>query len=243
MISIEELHQLLSKTESDRVEVKVAALHGAACAPAKSINEAVILFEIVPKLGADLRYFFDTPKLVEEAGSIAPSPKARVVGCRTNLSSSPQFKSLISLSRRATNKLETVNKNSLAFDTVILDLSRIYEQHADSPNRRVTDEDLNRWAAVTGLSQDAVCDELGVYLASGFHSGDLTFEFCDEVANDIFGLITSWTTPWPALFWKVHLAFDDGEYNHGNNASENSIEVHTKPQIAKIVSDRLDNLL
>jgi hypothetical protein len=63
----------------------------------------------------------------------------------------------------------------------------------------------------------------------------MTFAFCDAVVNDLYGVLTSTDEPRPALFWDVFLAFDEGEYYHGNNRDEDPVEVYTRPMIARIV--------
>ncbi len=117
------------------------------------------------------------------------------------------------------------------------DLHRIYQsnQDQDEPRRRVTDLDMKSWTALTHATQDSICDQIGIYLALAFHRGELTFEFCDEVVNDIFGLITSSDAPWPELFYKIYLAFDDGEYYRNGRMDEDPVETYTRPQIAQIV--------
>ncbi len=132
-----------------------------------------------------------------------------------------------------------MENNSRSFHAVIEDLNRIYrsDRHYDEPRHRLTEKDVGQWIALTGLTRDVLCDRIGIHLASAFHRGEVTFEFCDEIVNDIFGLVTGWDTRWPELFFKVYLAFDEGEYYHDGNTAEDPVEVYTKPQIAQIVRD------
>jgi hypothetical protein len=41
----------------------------------------------------------------------------------------------------------------------------------------------------------------------------------------------------PDLFWKVYVAFDEGEYYHGNNKEQDPVKAYTRPQIAQILSE------
>ena len=127
----------------------------------------------------------------------------------------------------------------MSFDVVKADLNYIYARDPENqPSRtHLTGDDVQRWATLTDTSQDVLCDQIGLYLAQGFQDSELTFAFCDAIVNDIFGLITSWQTKWPDLFWKVYLAFDEGEYYHGSNRDEDPVEVYTRPRIAQIVAD------
>jgi hypothetical protein len=78
-------------------------------------------------------------------------------------------------------------------------------------------------------------DQIAIRLAYGFHASEMTFAFCDAVVNDLHGVIISADELRPELFWAVYLAFDEGEYYHGNNRDEDPVEVYTRPMIARIV--------
>lgn len=75
-------------------------------------------------------------------------------------------------------------------------------------------------------------DRIAIYLARGFNCSELSFEFCDAIANDVHGVITFADEDRPDLFWKVYLAFDEGENYHGDNREQDPVEVYTRPQIA-----------
>lgn len=74
------------------------------------------------------------------------------------------------------------------------------------------------------------------FLAYGFYFGELSFDFCDRIVNDIHGVITLGEEERTATFWEVFRAFDEGEYYHRDNPDEDPVEVYTKPQIAQVVS-------
>ncbi len=78
-------------------------------------------------------------------------------------------------------------------------------------------------------------DRIAIYLARGFQRSELTFAFCDAVVNHIHGVIISADEHRPDLFWKVFLAFDEGECYHDNKRDEDPVERYTRPQIARIV--------
>jgi hypothetical protein len=45
----------------------------------------------------------------------------------------------------------------------------------------------------------------------------------------------------PALFWKVYLAFDEGEYRHENDEPEGDpVQTYTHPMVAEVVSEYAD---
>ena len=102
-------------------------------------------------------------------------------------------------------------------------------------DRHLTEQDVQRWSIVCGWSRSQLFDEIAKCLALGFNTSALSFEFCDMVVNDLFGLVTSTSGPIPQLFWEVYLAFDEGEYYHGNNRDEDPVEAYTRPMIARIV--------
>lgn len=121
----------------------------------------------------------------------------------------------------------------MSFDIVRSDLEKIYAAH-----QRLTKEDVARWGKVTNLARPELCDRIAIYLARGFHHSELTFRFCDSVANDILALLWSFyaNEPLPALFWKVYLAFDEGEWRHPQGCQDDPVELYTRPMVAAIVA-------
>ena len=100
----------------------------------------------------------------------------------------------------------------------------------------------------SGLSRRQVCDVVSAWLAFGFNSGRLTFDFADMIANNIHGMaqaeapcgassLTDFHTP---LSWAVYLAFDAGEFTFAPDFDP--VEGNTRPQIAEIVG-RIDELI
>ena len=74
-----------------------------------------------------------------------------------------------------------------------------------------------------------------MFLVVGFNASKLSFAFCDAVVNDLFGPYTDTAKPKSELFWDVYLAFDEGEFYHGNNRDEDPVETYTRPMIARIL--------
>ena len=90
-----------------------------------------------------------------------------------------------------------------------------------------------------GEPRAVLYDRIAAYLVLGFYNSELTFEFCDAVVNDIHGIISFTDEVRPDLFGQVYLAFDEGEYYHGDNRDEDPVEVYTRPLVARIVEIRL----
>ena len=125
----------------------------------------------------------------------------------------------------------------MPFDDVIADLIRLYQVQAGDPDARLREEDVQRWSASLGIARSELYNRIATYLAQGFNNSTLPFEFCDAIVNDIHAAITFADEDRPDLFWGVYLAFDEGEYYHGNNRDEDPVEVYTRPMIARIVSN------
>ena len=130
----------------------------------------------------------------------------------------------------------------MSVEIVLSDLKRIYgvyllqAKQPNPPETRLTDEDVQRWNALTGVPRSVLYDHIARYLARGFHRSELTFEFCDWILNDIHGVITSHDEARPDLFWQVYRAFDEGEYHHTDRRDEDPVEAYTRPMVAQIVA-------
>jgi hypothetical protein len=125
-----------------------------------------------------------------------------------------------------------------SFKVVLDELKRIRETGTGkqySHGAHLTEDDIQRWCGLIGEPRSALYDQIAIYLARGFHTSELDFEFCDAVANDMHYIIISADDWRPNLFWEVYLAFDEGEYYHANNRDEDPVERYTRPLIAQIV--------
>lgn len=120
---------------------------------------------------------------------------------------------------------------------IIDELKTIYKEGIEyrSLDRHLTEADLEHWNNACGWSRSQLFDEIAMGLAFGYDTSELSFRFCDMVVNDLFGPVTDTSGPSPQIFWDVYLAFDEGEYYHGNNRDEDPEEVYTRPMIARVV--------
>ena len=119
------------------------------------------------------------------------------------------------------------------------ELRSLYEIQVQQPDFkgsvRLTEDDLQRWRVLLTVSRSELYDEIALHLARGFYNSELTFAFCDAVMNGIHGIITNADEERPERFWEIYLAFDEGEYYHGNNRQEDPVEAYTRPMIARIL--------
>jgi hypothetical protein len=120
---------------------------------------------------------------------------------------------------------------------IISELKTFYKQGVDyrDLDRHLTEADVHRWSSQVGCSRSQLFEVIAGSLALGFHTAELSFEFCDAVVNDLAGPVTNTSGPRPELFWDVYSAFDEGEYYHANNRDEDPVEIYTRPMIARIV--------
>jgi hypothetical protein len=125
-------------------------------------------------------------------------------------------------------------------ESVMAELQETYgpdRSYVGRPDHLV-DADVERWSRMLHLLRSELYDRIGLYLARGFQNSQLTFEFCDAVVNDLHSVITFADEARPALFWKVYLAFDEGEYRHENDEPEaDPVQTYTHPRVAEIVSE------
>jgi len=98
--------------------------------------------------------------------------------------------------------------------------------------------DFVGWTVEGGLSASKLLNELGFAIAVGFYRNELDFDFCDRVANDLFGTMTSLDPGETDLLMSIFLAFDSGEYYHDEDHSIHPVDRFTRPRIAEIVKER-----
>ena len=97
--------------------------------------------------------------------------------------------------------------------------------------------------AETGSSKEQLCDAVAAELALRFSEDSFSYNFCDDLANVMFGWLVSGfgdstTTEIPDFFFNVYLAFDEGEYRHPGDGEDVDPEVkYTRPLIAEIVRE------
>lgn len=119
-----------------------------------------------------------------------------------------------------------------SFDAVATDLFRLYGPAGEG----LTEEDVRRWSDLIEMDRGTLYDRIALFLARGFYIGELPFEFCDRIVNDIHAVICFADECRPETYWETYLAFDEGENYHSNNPEEDPVDFYTKPQIARIVA-------
>jgi hypothetical protein len=129
-------------------------------------------------------------------------------------------------------RLDELLKPMHYFEAVTTDLFRVYGLAGEG----LTEQDVSRWSELTGLARGTLYDQIALLLARGFHNGELPFDLCDRIVNDILVVITYADECRPEIYWETFLAFDAGEYYHDNNREEDPVEAYTKPRIACIVA-------
>jgi hypothetical protein len=129
----------------------------------------------------------------------------------------------------------------MSFEVVLSDLRSIYGVYLlptdqPYPKIRLKEKDVQRWSTLSGVPRSTLYDQIAIHLARAFYESELTFAFCDWILNDIHGIITTNDEARPELFWKVYLAFDEGEFYHTDKRDEDPAEVYTRPMVAKILA-------
>ena len=89
-----------------------------------------------------------------------------------------------------------------------------------------------------GLTVSDLFDQAGAYLAVRYQSGALSYELCDQAVNYLFQLLIHERIQYKdTLFDRVYSAFDNGEYQHAPDKSDDPESDYTRPQIEAIVHD------
>jgi hypothetical protein len=106
---------------------------------------------------------------------------------------------------------------------------------------RFSDTDLARWGGDSEEDIAKFFDKIGREIALAYHSGQVSFSFCDLLVNDLFALVIDRSRndpqpPWPALFYEVYEAFDAGEWHRRDDKSDDPVEEYTNPAIDGIVA-------
>jgi len=86
------------------------------------------------------------------------------------------------------------------------------------------------------------CNEFALSIANGFNNGQLTYEFCDDAMNYLFGFMThppvfgaDKDMPEPAF--TIYEAFDAGEFTRPGDAPDvDPVEKYTKPLIKEVLA-------
>jgi hypothetical protein len=98
---------------------------------------------------------------------------------------------------------------------------------------------IDDWAWRCGMSVGHFLDECAIRLARCFAAGELSFDFCDAVVNDLYGVcVHKRLMNFPIEFWQVYEAFDAGEFHRSADQSDDPIAEHTIPMIWKFLTKR-----
>jgi len=106
---------------------------------------------------------------------------------------------------------------------------------------RVSTEDIACWAGPLDKDVTAFLDRLGGEIAKSYQSGDLSYEFCDLLVNDLFEILfdRQFLDPqgsWAHLFYEVYEAFDAGEFHRKADHSDDPVAEFTNPAVANIIA-------
>jgi hypothetical protein len=115
--------------------------------------------------------------------------------------------------------------------------------HPENGTFRIVKEDVIRWAVAESLTLPDFYEKLALYLAKEYHQGRLSFEICDAIVNDLWVVILHehrGEFKIPEMFYEVFSAFDEGEYHHSKDKSDDPISDYTDPWIAEILEKFLD---
>jgi hypothetical protein len=98
---------------------------------------------------------------------------------------------------------------------------------------------IDEWAWRCGVPIRSLLDEFAIRLAGEFSVDELSFELCDAVVNDLFGVCTHQRLgDFPPLFWEVYEAFDAGEFHRTPDQSDDPVANHTVPMIEEFLKKR-----
>lgn len=102
--------------------------------------------------------------------------------------------------------------------------------------------DREGWAQGDRQAEIAALNDIAASLALGYHRRELSWQFCDNLINSLWGDLIHCIDQypegeWPTLFSDVYDAFDAGEFLREGKQDENPMEVYTRPEIARIVEE------
>jgi hypothetical protein len=105
---------------------------------------------------------------------------------------------------------------------------------------RADDSDIDKWKDDLGLNLPDFLDQMGAEIAKRYQAGERSFEFCDSLVNDLWGVLiqrhVDKVDRWPDLLYEVYDAFDAGEYHRRPDRSDDPIAEFTNTSIATIVA-------
>ena len=124
--------------------------------------------------------------------------------------------------------------------TAVLDeyLEHWNRRSGDWPDWWPDQTTLNGWTDRSAEKELELYDGLAELLARRYHAGDLSFEFCDWVANNVWHLMITRdgsTRVFSDTLHELYEAFDAGEWSHFGKSSD-PVTDYTNPAIAVIVA-------
>jgi hypothetical protein len=127
-------------------------------------------------------------------------------------------------------------------DAFIAGMRRRCEEQPDT-RWSIAQDDIDQYTGGDITKEVAFYNQAAATLAKGFQAGTLSFEFCDIVANELYGTLIAGQSrepqpPWPDIFYDVFLAFDEGEYQHRDDGADvDPVEAYTRPMIARLLGE------
>lgn len=120
-----------------------------------------------------------------------------------------------------------------AFERLLAELKIEHESSSDA--LEISTARVDEWCSKLGLNLAEFYDAAGLTLAMLFASGRESYEYCDDVANGMWGLLVvrADIEPWPSRFYEVYDAFDAGESSPSDGSDP--IETKTRPAIQRIL--------
>jgi hypothetical protein len=105
---------------------------------------------------------------------------------------------------------------------------------------KINTSDVLLWANERGQTASEFLDSFGLELARRFDQNKLSYNFCDEVVNELWVILSDWigkpsSKPWPNTFHEIFEAFDAGEHHRKADKADDPIGQFTKPMIADMV--------
>lgn len=97
-------------------------------------------------------------------------------------------------------------------------------------------------AVALGRSTTSLLDQLSLEVARKYAKSEISFESADRIMNSVFAMICTEEfierngQAFPDITYAVFQAFDEGEYDHSQDApDENPEEKYTKPMILQVL--------
>jgi len=125
-------------------------------------------------------------------------------------------------------------KNRFSVEDAVDELKQRFEQEGDL---NLDQRDIDALLAKAELSHEEFNTAAARHLGQRFLDGALDFEFCDVLINELYKMTYVFgESGHSELFWDVFNAFDQGEYHHDNDRSEDPVETYTRPRLVECLT-------